>query len=103
MYARFICTPNIYMAINHVKRGRKTLRLNGFPVVNFKQHYIIKLESENQKSGLIILVLFHSACPYKNYCLKCFTELQTLCKFFFLLSNYLVCNFLNKSGIHCRS
>ena len=31
-------------------------------------------ESENQKFGLIILlVLFHSACPYKNYCLKCFT------------------------------
>ena len=44
----------------------------------------IKIESENQKSGLIILlVLFHSACPYKNYCLKCFTELQTLFKCFF--------------------
>ena len=44
----------------------------------------IDIESENQKSGLIILlVLFHSACPYKNYCLKCFTELQTLFKFFF--------------------
>ena len=25
----------------------------------------IKMESENQKSGLILLVLFHSACPYK--------------------------------------
>ena len=38
----------------------------------------IKIESENQKSGLIILlVLFHSACPYKNYYLKYFTELQT--------------------------
>ena len=54
----------------------------------------INIESENQKSGLIILlVLFHSACPYKNYCLKCFTELQTLFiylfKFFFF---YLVCN-----------
>ena len=48
----------------------------------------INIESENQKSGLIILlVLFHSTCPYKNYCLKCFTELQTLFiylfKFFF--------------------
>ena len=43
----------------------------------------IKNESENQKSSLIILlVLFHSACPYKNYCLKCFTELQTLLFFF---------------------
>ena len=62
----------------------------------------INIESENQKSGLIILlVLFHSACPYKNYCLKCFTELQTLFiylfiylfKFFFffyLVSNYSV-------------
>ena len=39
----------------------------------------IKIESENQKSCLIILVLFHSVCPYKN-CLKCFTELQTLFK-----------------------
>ena len=39
----------------------------------------INIEGENQKSGLIILlVLFHSACPYKIYCLKCFTELQTL-------------------------
>ena len=39
----------------------------------------IKIESKNQKSGLIILlVLFHSACPYKHYCLKYFTELQTL-------------------------
>ena len=58
----------------------------------------INIESENQKSGLIILlVLFHSAYPYKNYCLKCFTELQTLFIylfiylfkffFFFLLSN----------------
>ena len=53
----------------------------------------IKIESENQKSSLIILlVLFHSACPYKNYCLKCFAELQTLFIyffkfFFFLLSN----------------
>ena len=59
----------------------------------------INIESENQKSGLIILlVLFHSACPYKNYCLKCFTELQTLFiylfiylfKFFFFF--YLVSN-----------
>ena len=42
----------------------------------------INIESENQKSGLIILlVLFHSACPYKNYCLMCFTELQTLFNF----------------------
>ena len=55
----------------------------------------IKIESENQKFGLIILlVLFHSACPYKNYCPKCFTELQTLFIylfkffFFFLLSNF---------------
>ena len=50
----------------------------------------IKIESENQNSGLIIpLVLFHSACPYKNYYLKCFTELQTLFIYlylFFLLS-----------------
>ena len=39
---------------------------------------MIKIENENQKSGLIIfLVLFHSACLYKTYCLKCFTELQT--------------------------
>ena len=46
----------------------------------------IKIESENQKSGLIILLLFHSACQYKNYCLKCFTELQTsFCFFFFYL------------------
>ena len=57
----------------------------------------INIESENQKSGLIILlVLFHSAYPYKNYCLKCFTELQTLFiylfKFFFFF--YLVCNYL---------
>ena len=45
----------------------------------------IKIESENQKSGLIILlVLFHSACPYKNYCLKCFTELQTLFIYLFI-------------------
>ena len=37
------------------KAWAATLRLNGFP------------ESENQKSSLIILlVLFHSACPYKN-------------------------------------
>ena len=39
----------------------------------------ISIESENQKSSpIILLVLFHSTCPYKNYCLKCFTELQTL-------------------------
>ena len=45
----------------------------------------INIESENQKSGLIILlVLFHSACPYKNYCLKCFTELQTLFIYLFI-------------------
>ena len=45
----------------------------------------INIESENQKSGLIILlVLFHSACPYKNYCLKCFTELQTLFTYLFI-------------------
>ena len=58
----------------------------------------IKIESKNQKSGLIILlVLFHSACPYKNYCLKCFTELQTLfiyLRFFFLLSIYLVISYI---------
>ena len=35
--------------------------------------------SKNQRSSLIIFpVLFYSAYPYKNYCLKCFTELQTL-------------------------
>ena len=59
----------------------------------------INIESENQKSGLIILlVLFHSACPYKNYCLKCFTELQTLFiyLFKFFLFFYLVCNFKQK-------
>ena len=32
-------------------------------------------ESENQKSGSINLLIWaHSACPYKNYGLKCFTE-----------------------------
>ena len=61
----------------------------------------INIESENQKSGLIILlVLFHSAYPYKNYCLKCFTELQTLFiylfNFFFFF--YLVCNFFLGGG-----
>ena len=71
------------------KHGWQTLRLN---VLNFKQHYI-KIESENQKSCMIILlVLFHSACPYKNYCLKYFTEFQSpniinfVCYLFFLLS-----------------
>ena len=58
----------------------------------------IKIESENQKSGLIILlVLFHSACPYKKYYLKCFTELQTLFIYLFInlfFSIYLVCNFV---------
>ena len=68
----------------HVKRGRQTLRLNGFLLVNFKHHYI-KFESENQKSGLIILlVLFHSAYPYKIYCLKCFTALQTYQYYLFI-------------------
>ena len=85
-----ICTRYVRCYSIHVKRGWQILRLNGFPIVNFKQDYI-KTESENQKSGLInLLVLFHSACPYKNYCLKCFTELQTLfiyLSFFFLLSN----------------
>ena len=62
----------------------------------------INIESENQKSGLIILlVMFHSACPYKKYCLKCFTELQTLfiylSFFFFLLSN-----FFFKESIECK-
>ena len=49
---------------------------------NFKQHYI-DTESENQKSGLIIIFfIFHSAC------LKCMPELKTLLiiNFFFLLS-----------------
>ena len=60
LYARIICTLDIYVI--HVKCGRQTLRLNGFPAVNFKRYNII-IESENQKSSLIILlVLFHSAC-----------------------------------------
>ena len=67
----------------HVKHGQQTLQLNGFPEVNFKQHYI-KFETENQKSSLIILlVLFHSICPYINYCLYLFINLNL---FFFLLS-----------------
>ena len=54
----------------------------------------IKIESENQKSGLIILlVLFHSVCPYKYYCLKCFTELQTLFIYLFKLVFFLLSNF----------
>ena len=66
--------------LDHVKRGRKTLRLNGFTAVNFKQHHI-KFESENQKSSpIILLLLFHSACPYKNCCLYLFIF------FIFLLS-----------------
>ena len=53
------------------------------------QAALLKIESENQKSSLIFLpVFFHSTCPYKNYYLKCFTELQTLFNFF----PYLVCN-----------
>ena len=58
------------------------IELNGFPAQAYRERQTvdyINIESENQKSGLVILlVLFHSACPYKNYCLKCFTELQTL-------------------------
>ena len=51
----------------------------------------IKIDSENQKSGpIILLVLFHSACPYKNYCLKCFTELQTLFIYLSFFFFYLV-------------
>ena len=53
-----------------------------------------------QKSGLIIfLVLFHSTCPYKNYCLKCFTELQTLFIYLFNFFFYLVCNYIKNSEI----
>ena len=61
-----------------VKRGRQTLRLNGFPAEAYRETTVdyINIESENQKSSL--LVFFHSACPYKNYCLKYFTKLQTL-------------------------
>ena len=57
---------------------------------------LYQIESENQKSSLIILILFHSACPYKNYCLKCFTELQTLSFFFFKGLTYILSR--NKSG-----
>ena len=56
---------------------------------NFKQHYI-NTESENKKSGLIIIFYtFYSACPCKTYGLKCMPELKTLdfnFFFFFLLS-----------------
>ena len=42
------------------KRGRQTLQLNGFPAQAFGGQ-TVNIESENQKSGLIILlVLFHS-------------------------------------------
>ena len=47
------------------RRGRQTLRLNGFLAQAFGGQTVdyINIESENQKSGLIILlVLFHSAC-----------------------------------------
>ena len=53
---------------------------------NFKQHYI-NTENENQKSGLInIFYIFHSACTFKNYGLKCTPELKTLLTIIFFFS-----------------
>ena len=40
----------------------------------------------------LFLVLNHSACPYKNYCLKCFLMFQTyFVLFFFYLFSILFC------------
>ena len=55
---------------SHVKRGRQTLRLlNG---LRLQKHIegqtvdYINIESKTQKSSpIILLVLFHSACPFK--------------------------------------
>ena len=57
--------------LDSLKRGRKTLQLNGFPAQAFggQTADYNNIESENQKSGLIILVLFHSACLHGT-CLR---------------------------------
>ena len=45
---------------------------------NFKQNYV-DTESESQKSGLrLFFYILNSACPCKNYGLKCTPELKTL-------------------------
>ena len=59
---------------------------------NFKQHFI-DTESENQKSGLInLFYILHSACPCKNYGLKCTPELKPLLTLNVLFFFYFVCN-----------
>ena len=61
----------------------------------------INIENENQNSSLIILlVVFHSACPYENYCLEQSSKhylficlfIYLFFFFFYLVCNYLVCN-----------
>ena len=66
-YARIICTPDIYVAIR--KAWAENIAIEWLPRTNIEGQSVdyIKIESENQKSSLIILlVLFHSACPYKK-------------------------------------
>ena len=79
LFAHNIRTLGIYWLLDICKVGQQTLQLNGLSVKTSSSIIIINSESENQKFGLIIIIfIFHSACPCKNYSLKCIPELKTL-------------------------
>ena len=69
-------------------------------VVRIQIGSYLETENENKKIWLHhFSSLDHSECPYKNYSQKLFPEPQTLqiYNFFYLVYNYLVCNFKGPS------
>ena len=81
LYTMEPCCAILAYSVNgrHLRtRGLQTLQITAsyaYIWEIYMPHYL-QIESENQKfSPIIFLILIHSACSYKNYCLKCFLEL----------------------------